>query len=99
MNSLRLSLTRAVALATVLLVPSIVCANEQHQPRIPLEAARMKALSFVPGAVVSEELEQEGGRWIYSFEIKPTNEKRKLVKEVNIEADTGALVSIETEKE
>lgn len=99
MKSLRLSLTRAVALANVLLVPSIACANEQHQARFPLEAARTKALSFVPGAVVSEELEQEGGRWIYSFEIKPLNEKRKLVKEVNIEADTGALVGIETEKQ
>ena len=99
MNSLRLSLSRAVALAIVLVVPSIACAKELHQARFPLEAARTKALSLVPGAVVSEELEQEGGRWIYSFEIKPSSEKRKLVKEVNIEADTGALVGIETEKE
>jgi uncharacterized membrane protein YkoI len=99
MNLLRLSLTRAVALANVLLVSSIACAKEQHQARFPLEAARAKALSIAPGAVVSEELEQEGGRWIYSFEIKPTNEKQKLVKEVNIDADTGALAGIETENE
>ena len=99
MNSLGRCLTRAVALVSFLLVPSIACANEQHQARFPIEAARAKALSFVPGAVVSEELEQEGGHWIYSFEIKPTNEKRKLIKEVNIEADTGALVGIEIEKE
>jgi len=53
----------------------------------------------VPGKVLAEELEHEGGRWIYSFEIKPTGETRKLIKEVNIDADTGAVVDIGTEKD
>jgi uncharacterized membrane protein YkoI len=92
-------MSRAIALATLVLVPSLAPAKEQHQARFPLDEARAKALSLVPGAVVSEELEHERGRWIYSFEIKPTGEKRKLLKEVNIEADTGALVGIETENE
>jgi len=36
-------------------------------------------------------------RWIYSFEIKPTGEKGKLITEVNIDADTGDVVGIDTE--
>lgn len=72
--------------------------ESKHQAKIPMAEARAKALSLVPGSVVAEELEQEGGRWIYSFEIKPKGETRKIVKEVNIDADTGAVVGIETEK-
>jgi uncharacterized membrane protein YkoI len=71
----------------------------QHEAKVPIETARAKALSVVAGSVVAEELEHEGGRWIYSFEIKPKGETRKIVKEVNIDADTGALVSVELEKE
>jgi uncharacterized membrane protein YkoI len=71
----------------------------QHQAKLSLSDARAKALSLVPGTVRAEELEHERGRWIYSFEIKPAGETRKLIKEVNVDADTGAIVSIETEKE
>jgi uncharacterized membrane protein YkoI len=71
----------------------------QHQAKLSLSDARAKALALVPGTVRAKELEHERGRWIYSFEIKPVGETRKLIKEVNIDADTGAVVSIETEKE
>jgi uncharacterized membrane protein YkoI len=97
-------LRRSLALATALgslapLAASPALADEQqHQAKIPIADARAKALTLVPGKVVSEELEHERGRWIYSFEIKPTGEKGKLVKEVNIDADTGEVVGIETEK-
>jgi uncharacterized membrane protein YkoI len=74
-------------------------AAETHQAKVPIAEARAKALGLVAGAVVAEELEHEKGRWIYSFEIKPTGEKGNLIKEVNIDADTGALVGIETEHE
>ena len=73
-------------------------AAETHQAKVALADARAKALSIVPGKVVDEELEHEGGRWIYSFEIKPTGETRNLIKEVNIDADTGVVVGLETEK-
>jgi uncharacterized membrane protein YkoI len=73
--------------------------DSKHQPKIPMAEARAKAMVLVPGALIAEELEQEGGRWIYSFEIKPKGETRKIIKEVNIDADTGAVVGIETEKD
>ena len=72
---------------------------DQHQAKVSMTDARAKALALVPGVVRAEELEQEGGRWIYSFEIKPTGETRKIIKEVNIDADTGAVVGVEVEHE
>ena len=98
-TQLHRSLALAIALGALApLVASPAFADDQeHRAKIPMEEARAKALALVPGNIVSEELEHERGRWIYSFEIKPTGEKRKIVKEVNIDADTGELVSIETE--
>ena len=37
------------------------------------------------------------GRWIYSFVIKPNSETRKIVREVNVDADRGTIVSLEVE--
>ena len=95
---------RTVSLALVLGVASVTgivatAAAETHQAKIAIADARTKALSLVAGKVLKQELEHENGRWIYSFEIKPTGETGKLIKEVNIDADTGALVGIDTEND
>ena len=96
---------RSVGLALVLGVATTLgfaltaSAAETHHAKVAIADARTKALGLVPGAVVAEELEHEAGRWIYSFEIKPTGEQGKLVKEVNIDADSGALVNIDTEND
>ena len=75
------------------------CAGKaaHHDAKVTMDAARAKALAQVAGTIKEEELEQENGRWIYTFEIAPTGETGKIVKEVNIDADTGELVNIETE--
>lgn len=96
-RSLGLALVLGVALPATF--QTAARAAEAHHAKVVIADARAKALSLVPGKVLAEELEHEGGRWIYSFEIKPTGETRKLIKEVNIDADTGALVDIGTEKE
>ena len=70
-----------------------------HVAAIAMATARASALQKAPGKVVHEEMEFEKGRWIYSFEIRPDGEHGKTVKEVNIDADSGALVSIDTERE
>ena len=95
-RSLGLAVLLGVALPAI--IQTAASAAETHQAKVALADARAKALGIVPGKVVDEELEHEGGRWIYSFEIKPTGETRKLIKEVNIDADTGVVVGIETEK-
>ncbi|MSP17764.1 MAG: peptidase M4 [Myxococcales bacterium] len=70
-----------------------------HVARVSIEAARATALERAPGKVIHEEMEKEKGRWIYSFEIRPDGERRKIVKEVNIDADTGVVVGVDTERE
>ncbi len=72
---------------------------EKHQAALAVERAREIALAEVPGVIRSEELEKEHGRWIYSFIIKPTGVKKKIVKEVNVDADSGEIVDVETERE
>jgi len=94
-----LGLAMLLGVAVPAAVQSTAVAAGTHQAKVSMTDARAKALDLVPGKVIGEELEHEKGRWIYSFEIKPTGETRKLIKEVNIDADTGALVgAIEIEK-
>ncbi len=93
-----LALTVLFGIALPVAIQTGASAAGTHQAKVVLADARAKALSIVPGKVVDEELEHEGGRWIYSFEIKPTGETRRLVREVNIDADTGVVVGLETER-
>lgn len=65
--------------------------------KITLEAARNTALGRIPGKVVEEELEQEHGRLVYSFEIQPTEAGVKL-KEVHVDANDGSIVAVEDEE-
>ena len=67
----------------------------QHTAVVAMVDARATALARVPGTIRHEELEHEGGRWIYSFEISTGGPG---IEEVNVDADTGALVSVEHER-
>lgn len=69
-----------------------------HVAKLALVDARKLALARVPGTIKAEELEKEHGRWIYSFEIKATGETKKVIQEVNLDADTGEVVNVETER-
>ncbi|MBK7594467.1 MAG: PepSY domain-containing protein [Gemmatimonadetes bacterium] len=58
--------------------------------------ARATALKEVPGGAVQKyELEREGGKLIYSYDITVTG--KEGVEEVQIDATTGAMVSHEHE--
>jgi uncharacterized membrane protein YkoI len=89
------------ALALVCLVGSAGGCHSASSPppRISMDAARQTALAKVPGEVKQEELEEEDGREIYSFVIKPTAESRAIVKEVNVDAHSGDVVALEEEPE
>jgi uncharacterized membrane protein YkoI len=64
--------------------------------RIDATAARTTALSKVPGGqIVKEELEEENGRLLYSFDIKKGAEPG--VEEVQVDARDGSVVSVEHE--
>ena len=73
--------------------------KEAKQPAAPAakmskEEAEKIALQAVGGGIVFDsELMQEKGRLIYSFDIS----QKKLIKDVKVDAQTGAVVSTTTE--
>ncbi len=91
------------AIVALILVPAVASARPAKKPAafvatVSLADARTTALARIPGVVTSDELEKEGGRWIYSFLIDPTAGKAGWVKEVNVDATTGTVVNVEDER-
>ena len=64
----------------------------QAEAKVSLETARATALKEVPnGTVKSSELEREGGKLIYSFDI--TVPSKSGIEEVNVNAIDGSVVN------
>ena len=89
----------ALAMLGAVSSPTACATSKPAAAKVSMDAARTTALAKVPGRITKEELENEGGRLIYSFVIKPQGETRAIVKEVNVDAHSGALVDIEEEAE
>ena len=67
-------------------------AELQKEAKMTMVDARAMALREVPGAKVQAgEIEREGGKLIYSFDMKVPH--KSGIDEVNIDAMTGKLVS------
>lgn len=64
--------------------------------KVSMAAALATASKQVAGTVLSAELENEDGKTIYCFEILPTATST-IVKEVKIDAVTGAFIGSEDE--
>ena len=79
----------AVALSTV-----SFAATSTTKPKITMEKARAIALKKAPGKVKSEELENEHGKLIYSFDIATS---KSGVTEVNVDAMNGKIVAVQYE--
>jgi uncharacterized membrane protein YkoI len=70
--------------------------SPRSDAKIGMKEARAKALARVPGGrVKSSELERENGKLVYSFDIRPA--KGAGIEEVQIDAVTGEVVSVEHE--
>jgi uncharacterized membrane protein YkoI len=91
-------------LACASLVSGTVAAQEnknsskslKSEAKISMKDAREKALAKVPGGrIKSSELEREKGKLVYSFDIRPA--KGSGIDEVQIDAVTGEVVSVEHE--
>ena len=96
------SLLLAVALG--LLAPSSTFAAPRQEPPTALEArakisetrARELALARVPHGTIKEgELEEEDGRLVWSFDVSVPGTRD--ITEVQVDAVTGAIVSVKTE--
>jgi hypothetical protein len=72
---------------------------QQAPPRQPISAdsAQAIAAAYMPGAtLVSQQLEQEDGRLIYSYYLRAP--KHWGVEEINIDAWSGAVLGVEHER-
>jgi uncharacterized membrane protein YkoI len=66
------------------------------QTKVTEDSARSLALARVPGSAVKElELEREGGRLIWSFDLVVAG--KPGIDEVNVDALTGKIVGVEHE--
>ena len=71
-------------------------AKLQSQAKVSRADADKTALAKVPGGKIKDaELEEEGGKLIYSFDIATPGTKD--ITEVHVDAKTGAVISVETE--
>ena len=88
---------RSIALVAVLgaAVPAGLALAQEPSARITIEDARARAVREVPGSVLEEKLEREGGQFAYSFEIRPNGTAANSNREVNIDANNGSVVSVE----
>lgn len=74
-------------------VTSRVPADLAAKAKISLEAARATALAKVPkGKLKSEELEEENGKLLYSFDIKVPG--KSGVEEVEVDALNGSVIKV-----
>ena len=71
-------------------------AQLQHEAKVSMDSAKAVARATVPdGKIQSSELEREHGKLIYSFDMKVAG--KSGIEEVNVDAETGALVAHEHE--
>jgi uncharacterized membrane protein YkoI len=89
--------------AAIVAVGAAGCASEkqeqaelQAQAKISKEQAQQTALAKAPGGTIKEgELEKEKGKLIWSFDISTPGSPNTT--EVNVDAITGDVISVETE--
>jgi uncharacterized membrane protein YkoI len=89
---------------TLLLALAAACGSSSPKAkRVPpanlpvtMDTARQTALAQVAGNIEEEELEEEDGRWVYEFDIRPVT-TGAAKQEVVVDATTGAVVKVETD--
>ena len=91
-----------ISLVAVLLAVASCGSTQGSQtsppPNVPIsiDAARQTALARVAGQVQEEELEEEDGRWVYEFDIKPSD-AASPVQEVVVDANSGQIIKVEAD--
>src|SRR5882672_10469201 len=82
-----------LTLSAIVAATSFAATAAKPKPKISMAEARATALKSAPGKIKSEELENEKGRWIYSFDIQT----KTNITEVNVDANTGKVVDVQHE--
>jgi uncharacterized membrane protein YkoI len=84
----------ATIVAAAALSVSAFAGMTTQKPKLTMAEARTIALKKAPGKVKSEELENEHGKLIYSFDISTS---AKAITEVNVDAMNGKIVAVQQE--
>jgi uncharacterized membrane protein YkoI len=85
-----------VTIAVSAALPALAAPKPQPpKQRISMADARKAAKASFGGEVKSEELEFEGGKWIYSFDL--AKKGNADIQEVQIDALNGTVVSSKSE--
>lgn len=85
---------KITALLLVVLFSIGAFAANLKPKKIGMARATQIASKRVHGTIKSKELENEKGRWIYSFDISTGKGK---ITEVNIDAYTGKVIAVDVE--
>jgi len=89
----RKTITTFIA-ASLLSFGAFAATTSNAKPKITMAEARATALKKAPGKVKSEELENEHGKLIYSFDIATS---KSGITEVNVDAMNGKIVAVQHE--
>src|SRR3954464_8590590 len=87
------SLALVLALGSSAATPASAQARAKVKPhaRVSMKKARATALASVPGGKIqAAELEREGGKLIYSFDIRVP--RKPGIEEVHVDAMTGKVI-------
>ncbi len=68
----------------------LALAANPPKTRISMEQAQKTATQAQAGTIESKELEHEGGKWVYSFDIRGSD---RMIHEVQVDAKSGKIVS------
>ena len=84
----------SIAFLTAVTTLGSFAAGSTTKPKITMAQARATALKKAPGTVKSQELENEHGKLIYSFDIATS---KSAITEVNVDALNGKIVAVQQE--
>ena len=86
------TLTAVIAMSAQAQAPKETQAQLEKEAKMSMKDAREMAMRTVPKATIQAgEIEREGGKLIYSFDMKTAG--KSGIDEVNIDAMTGKLIS------
>lgn len=85
-----------IFLALALIALSVLPAAADREPKLALEEASGKARSAAGGGVIERaELEQQGERLVWAFDVKAGTDS---IKQVWLDAETGELLKLDSEQ-
>ena len=84
----------ASAITELSLVSSSSLAATPPKHCVSMEQAERTAVQAQPGTMESKELENEHGKWVYSFDIRGND---RVIHELQVDAKSGRIVSRKTE--